>query len=142
MGDQPLRLAIGQRAQQDGVSNAEHSGARADAESQRHDGEYGEARRPAKRARGVLQIPARIVEQPVRARIAVKLLRLLDAAEPESRSPPSVFSGHASTPVLIFHEREVSVHFSRELGLRPFRTERVKHSEEETPNHASVRPSD
>ncbi len=76
-----IRTGIRQRAEQHGMDDAEDGGVGADAERERADDDSGEPRRAHERARRESGVLPEVVEPPERPRIAMKFLRLRNAAE-------------------------------------------------------------
>ena len=113
--DQPVRVAVRQRAQQHGIDDAEDRRRGADRDTDgEHDGD-GKASIDGEPAHGVLDVAARILEPGDRARLAVELLGPFDAAEREPGGTSRRVRRHAAAPMLVFEEREVRGDFTGEV---------------------------
>jgi hypothetical protein len=62
-------------------------------------------------------VPSRILEPHERAGIAMKLFRLIDAADCASCRTSRLFDGHAAAAELVLEEREVRRKLSGKLVL-------------------------
>ena len=96
--DQPLRLVKGQRAQEQGVDDAEYGGAGADTEPDDEDGEGGECGVPAQRSKGVAQILQNAVERGQTAgvghgRLLIYILPIGDLVTEEGKHSTARVSG-------------------------------------------------
>ena len=99
----------------DGVQDAEHRRACADAHGQRRDGEHRHARAPVLElpAQGVANLAPRFLEPPVAAGVAAQLLDLVEAAELEARAPAGL-PGRQPGPQVVGH---LSLDVVAELGV-------------------------
>ena len=87
--DEAVLLRKRQGLEHDGIEDAEHRRAGADAQGQGGDGEHGDARAAARElpSQRVPQVASEVVEPPCAADVAAQLLDLVEAAELEARAP-------------------------------------------------------
>ena len=95
------------RAQQQRVRHGEYRRGRADTNRERERRGEREDRIASKQPNGVAQIPSGIIEPRERPCVALKLLRLLDAAKRTPRGEPRLLRCHTSTLKLIFEQSQV-----------------------------------
>ena len=82
-------------------------------------------------------VAPRIVEPDERARVALALLGLLDAAE-RARARRASSAGHAAAAEVVFEQREVRRDLAREVRLRPAGRTRLRAvAERAEPRHRS-----
>ena len=135
--NEPIRLLVRQRPQQHRVRHAEHRSVGANRQRQRDDGGHRETGRAAQRPRRVGQIAPEIVDPDNRPRVAVELLRLLQAAEREPRRAMGVVRSQATAAVFVFEQSQVRRYLAREIRLRSTGTHRVGDSQKKAA-HRSV----
>ena len=103
------------------MQDPEHRRIGANAQREREQRNGREAGRSEQRPARMAHVTSRIVQPPERAGITVLLLGLVDAPESPLRSEPGVLVGQAALSELVFEERQVRVHFARQVALGPFR---------------------
>ncbi len=121
---EPIGIGIRQWAKADGMQRAEDRRGRADAKRERDRrgrGEFGTAREAARTVREVLPEIGDPAERP---RIALMLLRLLDAAEGAPGRESRFLRRQALEPKTLFEQREVRRHLPREVMFGTARTNR------------------
>lgn len=112
--DEPPRFGDARRiAEEQRVRHREDCGVRADAKGQRQRGGDGEHRIAAHHARAIRDVAPRIVDPCERSCLAVKFLRLLDAAKRDARSTARVLARHPAPLALVLEEVQVRGVISR-----------------------------
>ena len=110
-------FGVGERRQQNRVSDAEDRRRRADAERQREQRGRGEAGRPAEPAEGVSKVLLEGVDDGQAAAIAVSLLHLVDAAEVAAGGQAGGLGAHPLRLVLARLHLQVERHLVVEVLL-------------------------
>jgi hypothetical protein len=105
--DEAIRFGIGQRPQHDGVHDREDCRVSADAERQSQHRPDGESRRSAQHAGRVGNVLTRIAQPAEGPRVALKLLRLLHAAELAPRGKSRLVGRHPAPLKFVLENREV-----------------------------------
>src|ERR1700741_5331338 len=103
--------------QQKGVHHTENGGVGANAESEREDGDDGEAGTLAQGARGVAQILEQRLDEGKRTPLAIELLGGLEATELHERLAAGFLRSHAGAQIVIHVHLEMAFHFGGELKV-------------------------
>jgi hypothetical protein len=107
------------------MDDAEDGGVCADAECEREDGHGREAGTARQRPYGVDEIAPQIFEPDEGSRVALKLLRLIYAAERLSRHTSGLVAAQPALNELVFDEREMRGDLASQLALGAFEVEQV-----------------
>ena len=133
-----IGVRIRQRPQQHGADHAEDGGRGTDAEREREHGDEGEAGRTPERPDTVRHIAPGVVDPGERARVAMQVLRVCDAAHRAPRGETRLVRTQAAAAVLVLEKGEVRGDFSRDLGVGALAAKDVQDSMQDA-THVTTR---
>jgi hypothetical protein len=113
--DQPFRVSVGQRSNEDRIYQAEDSGTSADAEGKCEHGGDGEPGIPAQSAQPIPRVLQKGIEPGKSALLAMSLSCLLRAAEMEQSLAAGFLVRQPGAYTVVGMERDVRFEFGREV---------------------------
>ena len=115
--DEALGIIEGQRAEEEGVDDAENGDVGSNAESEDEDGDNGEDAIAIEGADGVAEILEENIERGKAAGLTLPLAGLLDAAEADEGAAAGFLRRHALVDVFFYGEVDVGLEFGVEVGV-------------------------